>query len=98
MPLGLANAPATFRELMNQVLQRMKRKTTVQDLLKLGAVIEAYIDNVLLGADTVEDHLKLVEEFLRSCHDCHTEFKLSKCEFMKESLEYLGFEVGWQRW
>ena len=54
MPLVLANAPATFQQLMNQALQRMKRKATVQDLLKCGAAIEAYIDDVLLGADTVE--------------------------------------------
>ena len=98
MPFSLANAPATFQELMNQGLQRMKRKATVQNLLKRGAVIEPYIDDVLLGADTVEDHLKLVEDFLRTCDECHTKVRLSKCEFMKESLEYLGFEVAWRWW
>ena len=37
----------------------------MQDLLKHGAVIEAYIDNVLLGADTLDDHLKPVDELPR---------------------------------
>ena len=83
---------------MNKDLQRMKRKATLLDALKRGAVIKAYIDDVLLGADTVEDHLKLVEEFLRTCHGCHPKVKLSKCAFMKESLEYLGFEVSWRPW
>ena len=59
MPFGLAKAPTTFQDLMNHVLQRMKRRATVQDLLKYGVVIEAYIDDVLLGADAVDDHLRL---------------------------------------
>ena len=63
MPFGLTNAPATFQELMNQVVARMKLKPTVQALLKNGAVIEVYIDDVLLGADDADDHLRLVEEF-----------------------------------
>ena len=47
---------------------------------------------------SVQTRLKLVEEFLRTCDECHTKVQLSKCEFMKETLEYLGFEVGWRWW
>ena len=57
MPFGLTNAPATFQELMNQVVARMKLKLMVQALLKKGAVIEVYIDDVLLGTDGADDHL-----------------------------------------
>ena len=64
MPFGLRNAPATFQELMNQVVARMKLKPTVQALLKKGAVIEVYIDDVLLGNDDADDHLRLLEEVL----------------------------------
>ena len=49
MPFGLANAPATFHELMNQIIPQMKLKPVVQELMKTGAVVEVYIDDVLLG-------------------------------------------------
>ena len=98
MPFGLTNAPATFQELMNQVVALMKLKRTVQALLKKGAVIEVYIDDVLLGTDDADDHLRLVEEFLRTSEECNTRVKLEKCEFMPEEIEYLGFQVGWRWW
>ena len=72
MPFGLTNAPATLQELMNQVVARMKLKPTVQALVKKGAVIEVYIDDVPLGTDDADDHLRLVEEFLRTCEECNT--------------------------
>ena len=96
MPFGLTNVPATFQELMNQVVARMKLKPTVQAPLKRGAVIEVYMDDVLLGTDHADDHLRLVEEFLRTCEECNTRVKLEKCEFMHEEIEYLGFQVGWR--
>ena len=83
MPFGLTNAPATFQELMNQVVARMKLKRTVQALLKKGAVIEVYIDDALLGTNDADDHLCLVEEFLRTCEECNTRVKLEKYEFMQ---------------
>ena len=72
MPFGLTNSPATFQELMNQVVARMKLKPTVEALLKKGAVIEVYIDEVLLGTDDADDHLRLVEEFLHTGEECNT--------------------------
>ena len=98
MTFGLTNAPANFQELMNQVVARMKWKPTVQALLKTGAVIEVYIDDVLLETDDADDHLRLVEEFLRTCEECNTRVKLEKCEFMQEEIEYLGFQIGWRWW
>ena len=76
----------------------MKLKPTVQALLKKGVVIEVYIDDVLLGTDDADDHLRLVAELLRTCEECNTRVKWEKCEFMQEETEYLGFQVGWRRW
>ena len=98
MPFGLTNALATFQELMNQVVARMKLKPTVHALLKKGAVIEVYIHDVLLGTDDADDHLRLVEGFLHTCEECNTRGKLEKCEFRQEEIEYLGFQVGCRWW
>ena len=89
MPFGLTNAPATFQEVMNQVVACMKLKPTVQALLKKGAVIEVYIDDVLLGTDDADDHLRSVKEVLRTSEEC---------EFMHEEIDYLGFQVGSSWW
>ena len=48
-------------------MARMKLKPTVQALLQEDAVIEVHIDNVLFGTNDADDHLRLVEEFLRAC-------------------------------
>ena len=98
MPVGLAKAPATFQELMNQITARMKRRPRVQQLLRKGAVIEAYIDDVFLGSNTIEYHKALIDELLSVCDKCNTRVKVEKCEFMKEVYEYSGFEVGYQWW
>ena len=61
-------------------------------------MIEAYIDDVFLGSNTIEDHKALIDEFLSVCHVCSTRVKMEKCKFMKEVVEYLGLEVGYQWW
>ena len=83
---------------MNQVVARMKLRLTPQALLKKGAVIEVYIDDVSLGTDDTDNHLRFVEEFVRTCEECNTRVKLRKCDFMQEEIEYLGFQVGWRWW
>ena len=63
MPFGIAKAPALFQELMNQVLTILKQRPAVEALLEQGAVAEAHIDDVLLGTNSIEDHLLLLLEF-----------------------------------
>ena len=52
MPLGVANAPALFQELMNKILSILRRRPVVQELLSRGAQREAHIDNVCLRTNT----------------------------------------------
>ena len=60
--------------------------------------MEAHIDDVCLGTNTQEDHLILLGEFFAVCQENHTRLKLEKCEFMQETMQYLGFDVGYGWW
>ena len=98
MPFGVPNAPALFQELMNKILYILGRRPLVQELISRGAEMEARIDDVSLGTNTQEDHVLLLCEFFIVCQENHLRIKLEKCEFMKEEMEYLGFDVGYGWW
>ena len=95
MPFSVANAPALFQELISKILSILRRRPKVQGLISRGAQIEAHIDDVCLGSKTQEDHLILLGEFFAVCQENHTRLKLKKCEFLQETMRYLGFDVGY---
>ena len=60
--------------------------------------MEVHIDEVCLGTSTQEDHLSLLGEFVAVCKENHTRRKVEKCEFMLETMQYLGFNIGHGWW
>ena len=64
----------------------------------LRAAMEAHIDDVSLGTNTQEDHILFLQKFFTICQENHLHIKLEKCEFMREEMEYLGFDVGYGWW
>ena len=46
-------------------------------------------------SNTQEDHVLLLREFFFVCQENQRRIKLETCEFMKEEMEYLGFDVGY---
>ena len=72
MPFGVANAPALFQDLMNKILSILRRRRVMQELISLGAQMEAHIDDVCLGTNTQEDQLILLGEFFAVCEENHT--------------------------
>ena len=98
MPFGVANAPALFQELMNKILSILRGRAKVQELISCGAQMEAHIDDVCLGTNTQEDHLIQLGDFFAVCQENHTRLKPEKCEFMQETMQYLGFDVGYGWW
>ena len=59
--------------------------------------MEAHTDDVSLGTNTQEDHVLLLRELFTVCQENHLHINLEECKFMKEEMEYLGFNVryGW---
>ena len=98
MPFGVTNAPALFGELMNKILYILRCRPLVQELISWGAEMEAHIDDASSGTNTKEDHVLLLREFFIVCQENHLRIQLEKCEFMKEEMEYLGFDVGYGWW
>jgi hypothetical protein len=54
MPFGLTNAPSTFQDMMNHIFR---------DMIDLGLL--SYMDDLLVYADTIEEHDETVCEVLR---------------------------------
>ena len=82
MPFGLANVPCIFQELMSIVLRG-------QEDFAL-----AYLDDILIFSNTVEDHLKHIDTVLSSLRRHNLKLKPAKCEFFKKETQYLGFKIS----
>ena len=83
MPFGLCNAPGTFQHYMND---------TFRDFLDEFLVV--YLDDLLIYSDNLKEHRKHVRKVLEQLREAGLFLKLSKCEFHKQEMEFLGFVIG----
>ena len=82
MPFGLTNAPATFQSLMNAVLQPFLRKFVL-----------VFFDDILIFSPSYEEHLHHLQLVFQQLQVHDWKIKLSKCEFAKQSIAYLGHVI-----
>ena len=83
MPFGLRNAPTTFARLV---------KAVFGDLV--GSVLEVYMDDLVIASKTLEEHLEKLEIVLGRIREHNLKIKITKCDFFKSQLQYLGFVVS----
>ena len=98
LPFGVANAPALFQELVKKILYILTRRSLVQELVSRGVEMKAQINDVTLGTNTQEDHILLLQQPFTVYEENHLRMELEKCEFMREAIEYLGFNMGYGGW
>ena len=79
MPFGLKNVPATFQQLMDQVLRDY-----------IGKFVQVYIDDINIYSETFEDHLKHIRLVNQKLREAGLKLKRKKCSFLKKKLEFLG--------
>ena len=83
LPFGLTNAPAHFMALMNTIFRDY-----------LDKFVLAYLDDILIYSETFEEHLNHVKLVLLRLRKHKLYGKLSKCDFAKKEVEYLGRNVS----
>ncbi|KAJ9504903.1 hypothetical protein QJQ45_003522 [Haematococcus lacustris] len=80
---GLTNAPATFQRVMNNAFA---------DVINDCALV--YIDDILIMSKSVPDHFNHLRRVLELLRKHQFQAKLSKCEFLKTALKFLGHIVS----
>src|ERR1700761_6802914 len=83
MYFRMTNSPATFQALMNLVFT---------DLIAQGKVA-VYMDDILIYNETLKEHHQVVQEVLKWLEHYNLYLKPEKCEFKKQSIEYLGMII-----
>ena len=84
LPFCIASAAGLFQCVMDQILQGMKKVT-------------CYLDDILITGTSDEEHLMNLSEVLQRLQNHGVRFKLDKCRFMQDSVEYLGHRVDTKR-
>ena len=82
MPFDLCNATATFQRLMAQALTRMTKK--------YENLVMCYVDDVVIAIPTLEDHNDRLDEVFGCMKRVGLKCKPSKCEILRDSINYLG--------
>ena len=99
MPFGLTNAPAVFQELMENVVSQAKERDEFKHLFRANdGHLGAFFYDSAIGANSIEDVFTILDVWFDTCRQNNLRIKLAKCEFLKETLDYLGFEVGYKTW
>ena len=82
MPFGLCNASATFQRAISRALAKIKQRH--------GSMVMAYIDDIVIATETVEDHLERIREVLECLREAGFKMRAAKCDFMRTETKYLG--------
>ena len=83
MPFGLTNAPTVFMDLMNRVFRPYLDKFVI-----------VFIDDILVYSSSNDDHEKHLRIVLQTMRDKQLYAKLSKCEFWKDKVAFLGHVIS----
>jgi hypothetical protein len=83
MPFGLTNIPASFQYFINDILKYY-----------LDVLIMAYLDNILIFSDNLDEHQKHILKVLEALSKVGLHLKPEKCEFHQWEVKYLGFIIS----
>lgn len=83
-PFGFTNSPAVFQRAMNSIFA---------DGLFKKCVI--YVDDILVFGKSANEVLDNLAWVLSRCRQFNVKLKLSKCQFMQQSVAFLGHQISY---
>ena len=86
MLFGMCNASATFRRAIARALRKIVNCE--------GSMVMAYIDDIVIATETVEDHMVRLREVFECLREAGFKMRVAKCDFMKSEIKYLGRVVS----
>ena len=86
MPFGFCNASATFQRSITRALQKIQQRH--------GSVVMAYIDDIVIATETIEDHIMRIKEVFECLREAGFKMRAEKCDFMRTETKYLGRKVS----
>ena len=81
-PMGLKSTPAHFQRHMDIMLDDY-----------LWSIALAYIDDICIYSDTVEDHMTHLSLVFKRLKDHGHSIRLDKCSFFQQEADWLGYHV-----
>lgn len=82
-PFGLKTLPGFFQSLLNGVLSGLQ-----------GVKCFVYIDDVVIFADTFEEHLNRISEVFQRFRGSNLKLNPQKCNFLRKEIMYLGHKCS----
>lgn len=83
MLYGLANAPVMFQRAICATLGKLEYTIAL-----------AYMDDILIPSETVEEGLLYLEQVLDVLQESGFSLNISKCSFLQSKITYLGREIS----
>ena len=83
MSFGLANAPSSFQNFINDILEN-----NILDI-----IVTAYIDDILVFSKTLKDHKQHIKTVLSRLQAAGMQLDIDKCKFEVHETKYLGLII-----
>jgi hypothetical protein len=83
VPFGLSSASFIFQKMMSMILNNIETESVL-----------SYIDDLMICSKTINEHIFKLEKIFSLFKKFNLTLNPSKCEFMKDEVEFLGHNIS----
>ena len=83
VPFESQSPPAFFARVINDIMYKI-----------FGPQCMVYLDDIKLFSDTIDEHLQIITEILKTLQNAGLKLKLPKCTFFAKEINFLGYQLS----